>query len=144
MHSHSISHITLQMQRKFNLKYREEYKSNVASLKFTILSDGNSLGISITVFWDVASSLFTEWGKSTEQTIEQTTRRHIPLDRQQIQNSSDSLYWDICCTIPVCFLYYKPGKFLYKKFVLQVGRNVTFQQNIRRRRNQTGRVRRPE
>jgi len=60
MRSHSISHISLQMQRKFNYKYNEDYKNNVASLQFTILSDGNSSDISITVFWDVASSRFTE------------------------------------------------------------------------------------
>jgi len=40
--------------------YNEVYKSNVASLTFTILSDGNSSDISITFFWDVASSCFTE------------------------------------------------------------------------------------
>ena len=150
MHSHSISHISLQMQRKFNLKCRKDYKSNVASLKFTILCDCNSSDISITVFWDVASSRFTEWGKSTEQTIDQTTRRHIPLDRQQIQNSSDSLYlsrnfyWDICCTTAVCFLYYKPEMFLYNKFVSQVECNECFQQEIQRRRNVTRRLRRLE
>jgi hypothetical protein len=60
MHSHSISRISLQMQQKFDQKYSEDYKSNVASLKFTILSDGNSSDISFTVFWDVASHRFTE------------------------------------------------------------------------------------
>ena len=60
MHSHSISHISLQMQRKFNWKYSEVYKNIFASLKFTILSDGNISDISVIVFWDVASSHFTE------------------------------------------------------------------------------------
>ena len=83
MRSHSISHISLQMQRKCNQKYSEDYKSNVASLQFTILSDGNSSDISITVFWEVASSRFTERGKSTEQTISQTIWLLFPLDEQQ-------------------------------------------------------------
>jgi site-specific DNA-adenine methylase len=99
----------------------------------------------------VASSRFTERGKSTEQTIDQTTRRHILLDRQQIQKSSYSLYMfrsfcsDICCTVAFCiincFLYYKPGKFLYNKFVFQRDWNSAMQLEIRRRRDQTKRVR---
>jgi len=68
----------------------------------------------------VSSSRFTEWGKSTEQTIDQITRRHIPLDRQQIQNSNDSLY---------------------NKFVLQAECNQAIQHQIRRRRNQSVSVR---
>jgi hypothetical protein len=134
------------MQRKFNYKYNEDYKSNVASLQFTILSDGNSSDISITVFWDVASSRFTEWGKSTKQTINQTRRRLLPLDRQQFQSSSVSLYmsrnfyWDICWTTAVCFLYYKPEKFLYNKFLLQVEWDEVMQLEIELRREQTRRV----
>jgi hypothetical protein len=95
----------------------------------------------------VASSRFTEWGKSTEQTIDHTTRRHIPLDREQIQNSSDSLYmsrnfnWNICCTIALCFLHYKQEKFPYNKFILQVAWNEALQQETRRRRDQTKKVR---
>jgi len=82
--------------------------------------------------------------------IDQTTRRHIPLDRQQIQNSSDSLYMsrnvyrDICSTIAFCFLYYKLEHFLYNKFVLQADWNEVMRQEIRRRRNQTGRLRKLE
>jgi hypothetical protein len=50
----------------------------------------NILDISITVFWDVAFSRFPEWGKSTEQTIDQSTLRHIPLHRQIFQNDNNS------------------------------------------------------
>jgi len=82
--------------------------------------------------------------------IDQTTRRHIPLDRQQIQNYSDSLYMsrnvyrDICSTIALCFLYYKPEHFLYNKFVLQVEWNEALQQQLGRCRDHTGRLRQLE
>jgi hypothetical protein len=87
----------------------------------TVGKHEHMMDISITVFWDVASSRFTEWGKSAEQTTYQTRLRHIPLHRQIIQNYSDSLhmsryfYWNICCIMVVCYLYYKPKNLLYKK-----------------------------
>ena len=82
--------------------------------------------------------------------IDQTTRRHIPLDRLQILNSSDSLYMsrnvyrDICSTIVVCVLYYKLEHFVYNKFVLQEDWNEAMQLEIRRRRDQTDMVRKLE
>jgi hypothetical protein len=42
---HSVMHDILLIYVKFNYKYSEGYKSNVAPLKFTILSDGNSSDI---------------------------------------------------------------------------------------------------